>query len=175
MKFSYITVILLLIIFYSIPAVGYSETTGVELGDTITVRYDLTFENGTYIQSNENFTSELSYDKLIDGFVNGLLGMKIDEMKSFVVPPEEGYTNPDHQLYGETLNFDVYLIDVIGYTPDSSSDSKNDNPDNADSEDKINGTSSKTNTLLLEFENHLTIFSLFSIYILINLITLKKK
>ena len=63
-------------------------------GDTISVYYSLSV-NGTEIQSNFNTSAPLKFTigagQTIAGFNNGVIGMKIGEIKTITVSPEEGY------------------------------------------------------------------------------------
>ena len=54
------------------------------------------------------------YLDVIPGFRQGLLGMKITETKVVAVPPNEGYTNPDAELYNQWLYFQITLVSVDG-------------------------------------------------------------
>lgn len=52
------------------------------------------------------------YLEVIPGFSNGLLGMKVGETKVAIVPPEDGYDVPTHELYGKTLIFQIELVSI---------------------------------------------------------------
>lgn len=107
-----------MLILLFIPVSGYTEENGVELGDVVVVSYiGTTTEDGvtTEFDSTEEARFTISYDNLIEGFVDGILGMKVGEQKTIVVPPEKGYTTPGHQLYDKTLYFDLTLISVVGF------------------------------------------------------------
>jgi hypothetical protein len=103
---------------------AYSEEVGVELGDKIHVKYVGEFLNGTVFDSNDGVTFTLSYEQLIEGFVDGVLGMKINENRTFEVPPEKGYSSGP--LAQETLVFNVNLLSVENYvisiTPENESE-----------------------------------------------------
>lgn len=66
---------------------------------TLSVAIDPNNSDGTYIS-------------VIPGFSEGLLGMKTGEVKVAIVPPNKGYTNPDDQLYGMTLFFQIELVSI---------------------------------------------------------------
>lgn len=98
---------------------AYSQNNGIQLGDTINVWYVGTAlnDNGqTYeFDSNENARFTVAYNQLIEGFVDGLLGMKIGDVKTIIVPPDKGYDNdPNHELYNKELTFEVKLLSVVG-------------------------------------------------------------
>jgi len=52
--------------------------------------------------------------QVIPGFDNAVIGMKINEEKTFEIPPEEAYgTDPSaHQLGNQTLNFKIKVVDI---------------------------------------------------------------
>ena len=112
-KYFPFIVLSIILCVYIIPITSYSGATGVEIGDKIIVDYTIDDENGTQIDAQTNVTLTVSYDQLIEGFVDGVLGMKIGETKNFTVPPEKGYsTGP---LANMTLVFDVKLKDVLNW------------------------------------------------------------
>jgi len=70
-----------------------------QFGDWVVVDYTLKLEDGsivetTYGKSPMRFQL-LTNAGLIDGFVEGVIGMKEGEMKTIVVPPEKGYGTND--------------------------------------------------------------------------------
>jgi peptidylprolyl isomerase len=83
---------------------------------TMTVHYTLmTWSNGQLIESSWNggspFTSPLS--KLIDGWKQGIPGMKVGGRRLLVIPPDLGYGAQGGGPIGpnETL---IFVIDAIG-------------------------------------------------------------
>jgi hypothetical protein len=68
-------------------------------GSTLAVAVDPANSDGTYIT-------------VIPGFSQGLLGLKTGETKVEVVPPNLGYTDPSHDLYGLTLYFMIELVSI---------------------------------------------------------------
>ncbi len=99
----------------------------MENGNRVTISYIGYFEDGTIFDSsindwqNEGITPdsdfadylstplnfELGTGEVIPGFNDGILGMKLDEIKIIEVPPEGGY--PSGPLAGQTLYFKVRL------------------------------------------------------------------
>jgi peptidylprolyl isomerase len=66
----------------------------IRVGDTISVSYTGTFENGEVFDTSDGhpplkFT--VGAGQLIAGFDKAVLGMKTGDKKSFTVSPEEGY------------------------------------------------------------------------------------
>lgn len=49
---------------------------------------------------------------LLQGFQSGILGMREGGVRRVILDPDAGYTNPNHQLFGRTLVFDVELVQV---------------------------------------------------------------
>jgi len=62
-------------------------------GDTVSVYYTLSV-NGTEMESNFDSTPlsfKIGSGQMISGFNDGVIGMKIGETKTIIVPPEKGY------------------------------------------------------------------------------------
>jgi FKBP-type peptidyl-prolyl cis-trans isomerase len=103
------------------------EKTDVKVGDgaeakegsTITVKYTGTLQNGTVFDSTEKqggtpATFELAKGKLIDGWVQGIPGMKVGGERKLVIPPDLGYgaSGTGGIPPNSTLIFDIQLMDV---------------------------------------------------------------
>ncbi|MFA5668910.1 MAG: FKBP-type peptidyl-prolyl cis-trans isomerase [Balneolaceae bacterium] len=69
--------------------------------------FDSSYKNGS--QS----ASQLSVNGVIDGFRQGLLGMKEGGKKVLVIPPDLGYGNSGHTLSKDTLIFDIELSMIV--------------------------------------------------------------
>lgn len=87
-------------------------------GDTVSVHYTGSLENGTKFDSSldrgEPLEVALGSGRVIKGFNDGILGMKVGEKKRIVISPEDGY---GAQAAGpippnSTLIFDVELLGV---------------------------------------------------------------
>lgn len=97
------------------------EGTGAEAkkGDTVTVHYTGTLENGTKFDSSvdrgQPFPFTLGENRVIQGWELGVLGMKVGEKRKLTIPPELGYGN---QAVGgvipanSTLIFEVELLGI---------------------------------------------------------------
>jgi FKBP-type peptidyl-prolyl cis-trans isomerase 2 len=66
-----------------------------QIGDTVTVDYIGTYDNGTVFDSskiqNESFTFKLGSDAAIPGFASPIVDMKIGETQKFRLTPEQAY------------------------------------------------------------------------------------
>ena len=91
----------------------------VKVGDSITVKYTGTLTDGTVFDSTEKqggtpATFTLSKGSLIDGWVQGIPGMKVGGKRHLVIPPDLGY---GAQANGSipanaTLIFDIELVSI---------------------------------------------------------------
>ena len=96
------------------------EGTGepVKAGDTISIHYHGTLEDGTVFDSsverNEPFVTQIGVGSLIQGWEQGIPGMKIGGKRRLTIPPSLGYGS---QAVGSipansTLIFEVELLDI---------------------------------------------------------------
>jgi len=95
------------------------NTVAAQNGDYVAVHYKGTLTNGTEFDSSykrgEPFVFQLGKGMVIQGWDEGVLGMKEGEKKTLVVPPEKGYGN---QAVGSipansTLNFDIEIVKIF--------------------------------------------------------------
>jgi peptidylprolyl isomerase len=94
---------------------------GVEVksGDTVTVNYLGTLENGTKFDSsydrNTPFTTQIGVGKVIKGWDEGIVGMKVGGKRKLIIPSSLGY---GEQGAGNlippntTLVFEVELLSI---------------------------------------------------------------
>ncbi len=89
-------------------------------GDTVTVNYVGTLDNGTKFDSSydrkQPFTFPLGAAKVIKGWDLGVPGMKVGGKRELTIPPELGYGS---QAVGpipanSTLHFTVELVSIQG-------------------------------------------------------------
>lgn len=95
--FTVATVLLLLF------ACGCTDSTAdtAEAGDTVSVDYVGTFNNGTVFdesQPGEPLVFTLGTNSMITGFENAIYGMKVGETKDIHLLPEEAYGSYDQEL-----------------------------------------------------------------------------
>ncbi len=64
-------------------------------GDTVTVNYLGTLENGTKFDSsydrNTPFTTQIGVGQVIKGWDEGIVGMKVGGKRKLIIPPDLGY------------------------------------------------------------------------------------
>ena len=98
------------------------ETVGngaeVKSGDTVTVNYLGTLENGTKFDSsydrNQPFTTQIGVGRVIKGWDEGIVGMKVGGKRKLIIPPDLGYGAQDLGSIppNSTLVFEVELLAV---------------------------------------------------------------
>ncbi len=91
----------------------------VKSGDSVTVHYLGTLENGTKFDSsydrNTPFTTQIGVGQVIKGWDEGIVGMKVGGKRKLIIPPDLGY---GQQGAGgsippnSTLIFEVELLGV---------------------------------------------------------------
>ncbi len=94
--------------------------TGAEAvnGSTVSVQYTGKFEDGTVFDSSiprgEPITFVLGQGRVIAGWEQGILSMKVGGKRTLVIPPELGYGPNDYGPIpgNSTLYFDVELVNV---------------------------------------------------------------
>lgn len=98
-----------------------TEGTGPELkfGETGSFRYEGRLEDGTVFDSNKEkgqlFPTNLG--NVIDGWKEGLLGMKVGEVRKLTIPPALAYKeagSPPKIPPNATLIFEVELVKIQG-------------------------------------------------------------
>ncbi len=102
----------IILLFILIQSSAYTTKDGIETGDEVNMDYVLSYD-GDVQQNGPGFVTVVSSDRLIQGFYEGLLGMKVGQDKEIIVSPDKGYTDPSHDLYGKTLYFDVHINKIV--------------------------------------------------------------
>ncbi|NJD53453.1 MAG: FKBP-type peptidyl-prolyl cis-trans isomerase [Candidatus Methanoperedens sp.] len=102
----------------------------VKKGDNISVNYVGSFENGTVFdtsiesvaKTNGLFTPGATYEPLnftvgkksvIEGFDEGVVGMKVGETKKLTIPPEKAYPVNPGQIYASPIIIDVPVNNTV--------------------------------------------------------------
>ncbi len=94
-------VALLVVLALAVSACGGSSAGKVTAGDTVSVKYKLTLDSGEIIDTSMDarpLKFVVGMGQMIKGFDAAVVGMKLNEEKSFVVPPAEGYGERDSSL-----------------------------------------------------------------------------
>ncbi|ROL60863.1 FKBP-type peptidyl-prolyl cis-trans isomerase [Bacteroidetes/Chlorobi group bacterium ChocPot_Mid] len=87
-------------------------------GQTVVVHYVGTLDNGEEFDSsrrrNQPFSFILGVGKVIKGWDEGLLGMKVGGKRKLIIPPDLGYgSRPAGKIpANSTLIFEVELLDI---------------------------------------------------------------
>jgi FKBP-type peptidyl-prolyl cis-trans isomerase len=90
----------------------------VKSNDTITVHYSGTLTNGQKFDSsydrNQPFETQIGVGQVIQGWDQGLLGMKAGGKRRLTIPPELGYGNQDMGSIppNSTLIFEIELLAI---------------------------------------------------------------
>ncbi|MDH5402670.1 MAG: FKBP-type peptidyl-prolyl cis-trans isomerase [Candidatus Heimdallarchaeota archaeon] len=127
LKFHFI-ICIITISFISInPVSSYTPCVGIEEFDVVDFAYTLWNDGtGEEIESRDSASFEVKTGQggLIVGFYEEVLGMFIDEEKTFVIPPNKGYTDQSHNLYNVYLKYTVYVNGIKDGMRDEDCDNK---------------------------------------------------
>lgn len=96
----------------SLQSSAYTTSLGIEDDDEVNLDYILTYD-GQVQEEGPGFVTKVNPEAIIQGFYEGLLGMKLGEEKQIVVPPHKGYNTAGHPLEGKTLYFDVLINSIV--------------------------------------------------------------
>jgi hypothetical protein len=84
--------------------------------DSVTVHYILTLPNGTLLQEsdfpNDESAEELATLSSLAMYREAIFGMRIGEVRHFIIPAAEAYTDPTHALYGLDLEYEITLTRI---------------------------------------------------------------
>jgi hypothetical protein len=106
--------------------VGYTPgTTLVDMWrvrgtDGVTVHYVLSVRNGSIIQENDY--PDISSTEPVEGlsalqmYKDAIIGMRIGEIRHFVIPASKAYTDSTDELYGEDLIYTITLTRIYRNT-----------------------------------------------------------
>ena len=85
-----------------------------EFGDRVTVAYEGRFDDGTVFDQSRRATFTLD-GSLIVGFREAVVGMRVGETKTVVIPPERAYGERGQGVIppNATLTFDIELLDIL--------------------------------------------------------------
>jgi FKBP-type peptidyl-prolyl cis-trans isomerase len=99
------------------------EDMGAQVGDKVSMNYTGKLDDGTVFDSNIDpqfnhvrpFEFTLGAGQVIPGWDKGIVGMKVGDKKTLVIPPEEGYgANGVGGIIppNATLTFDVEVVNI---------------------------------------------------------------
>ncbi len=94
------------------------EGTPATNGDTLEVHYSGYLEDGTVFDSSlyrsQSYSFALGSGRVIQGWEQGLVGMRPGGIRQLIIPPDLGYGENDHNAIpgGSTLIFNVELISI---------------------------------------------------------------
>jgi hypothetical protein len=84
--------------------------------DSVTVHYILTLPNGTEFQEgdfpNDESSEQLAALPSLAMYRESIFGMRIGEVRNFIIPAVEAYNDPTHDLYGLDLEYDITLTRI---------------------------------------------------------------
>ncbi|MFW9920221.1 MAG: FKBP-type peptidyl-prolyl cis-trans isomerase [Candidatus Thorarchaeota archaeon] len=97
------------LIFGYAPGTPHEDYDRVTASDVVTVHYILSLRNGTIIEEgnipNDESTTPISEESLLQGYKDAIIGMRIGEVKHFIIPANEAYNQPSNPMYGEDLEY----------------------------------------------------------------------
>ena len=84
-------------------------------GDTVTVSYVGTLTNGTQFDAG-TFSFRLGANQVIQGFDQGVVGMRVGGRRRLTIPPNLGYGSQANGPIpaNSTLKFDITLVSIAG-------------------------------------------------------------
>jgi hypothetical protein len=99
------------------PGSSLDEYWRVRSTDAVTVHYLLSLRNGTVIQEADypDITSEQPLEEVpaLQVYKDAILGMRIGEVRHFVIPADQAYNQKGHELYGFDLIYDIELTRIF--------------------------------------------------------------
>ncbi len=123
------------LLLWGVAAVGWANASGLEMttlqegsgeaakrGDLVVVHYTGTLLDGTPFDSSRDrgqpFRFTLGAGEVIQGWDQGVAGMRPGERRKLVVPPDLGYGSRAVSVIpaNSTLQFDVELLKILNFT-----------------------------------------------------------
>ncbi|MGY5873452.1 MAG: FKBP-type peptidyl-prolyl cis-trans isomerase [Candidatus Thorarchaeota archaeon] len=98
------------------PDQTHTDMWRVQRTDGVTVHYKLFLRNGSLIQESDypDITSTEPVEGLssLQMYKEAVYGMRIGEIRYFIIPAEEAYNSKDHDLYGFDLIYEIELTRI---------------------------------------------------------------
>ncbi|TFG94913.1 hypothetical protein E4H12_14310, partial [Candidatus Thorarchaeota archaeon] len=99
-----------------VPGQTHTNMWRVQGTDGVTVHYKLFLRNGSMIQESDypDFSSTQPVEDLssLQMYKEMIIGMRIGEIRYFVIPAEEAYDQKGHELYGQDLVYEIELTRI---------------------------------------------------------------
>jgi hypothetical protein len=88
--------------------------------DAVTVHYKLWLRNGTMLQEGDapDSTSDQTlqylsdHNSMLQMYLDMIIGMRIGEIRHFVIPADQAYNSKAELLYGEDLEYEIQLTRI---------------------------------------------------------------
>jgi hypothetical protein len=94
--------------------------------DAVTVHYKLYLRNGTLFQESDypdiSSTDQVQDLPALQMYKDMIIGMRIGEVRHFVIPASQGYTDRDDALYGQDLEYEIELTRILRGSIERTSD-----------------------------------------------------
>ncbi len=95
------------------PGTPHEDIVRVTGSEAVTVHYVLKLRNGTVLEEGEvpddSSDTPISEEQLLEEYKNQIIGMRIGEVRHFIIPAEDAYNQEDHPLYGYDLEYEITL------------------------------------------------------------------
>ncbi|TFG26968.1 hypothetical protein EU528_13580, partial [Candidatus Thorarchaeota archaeon] len=100
-----------------VPGESSSDLWRVIGSDGAIVHYKLYLRNGTMIQEDDYpdetmLTNPIQDLNALPMYKDAIFGMRIGEIRYFVIPAEEAYNTVGHELYGKDLIYEIELTSI---------------------------------------------------------------
>ena len=100
-----------------VPGESSSNMWRVTGTDGAIVHYKLFLRNGSMIQENDYPDDTMLTDPVQDLnalqiYKDAILGMRIGEIRYFIIPAKDAYSTPGHELYGKDLIYEIELTSI---------------------------------------------------------------
>lgn len=99
-----------------VPGQTHTDMWRVQGTDGVTVHYKLSLRNGSMIQESDypDITSTEPVQDLsaLEMYKQAIIGMRIGEIRHFVIPADQAYNQKGHDLYGLDLIYEIELTRI---------------------------------------------------------------
>ncbi len=110
------------------PGTPYQAFPRVGGAEAVTVHYVLSVRNGTVLEEGnvprDDSTTPIAEEALLQQYKDEIIGMRIGEVRHFIISAEDAYNSPIHPMYGNDLEYIITLtrIDELRTNPAESSE-----------------------------------------------------